>query len=94
MAVSVVYVHLIADEGWSAPRTTGEAFTRLAEHGVIASALAASLRLAVGFRNVIVHGDAGLDLNPLQRASLQGLDDTEAFARSVTERANERARPE
>ncbi|HTV19921.1 MAG TPA: HepT-like ribonuclease domain-containing protein [Polyangiaceae bacterium] len=51
------------------------------------------MRLAVGFRNVIVHGYAGVDLNPL-RASLQGLDDIQAFARSVTEWANERVQGE
>jgi uncharacterized protein YutE (UPF0331/DUF86 family) len=80
--------HLIADEAWSAPRTTGEAFTRLGEHGVISPDLAAALKLAVGFRNVIVHGYAGVDLRPLYRASTQGVDDLDAFARAVAEWAN------
>jgi uncharacterized protein YutE (UPF0331/DUF86 family) len=81
--------HLIADEAWPAPRTTGEAFTRLAEQGVISPDLAAALQLAVGFRNVIVHGDAGVDLRPLYRASTRGVDDLDAFARSVAAWANQ-----
>ena len=85
--------HVIADEGWPAPRTTGEAFARLAEHGAIPSALALALRSAVGFRNVIVHGYAGLDLRPLHRAATSGVDEIEAFARSVTQWANERPPP-
>jgi uncharacterized protein YutE (UPF0331/DUF86 family) len=80
--------HLIADQGWPAPRTTGEAFTRLAEHGVIAPELAAGLKLAVGFRNVIVHGYAGVELRPLHRASMAGVDDLDAFARAVARWAN------
>ena len=82
--------HVIADEGWAAPRTTGEAFARLAEHGVVPPALAAALRSAVGFRNVIVHGYAGLDLRPLHRTATSGVDEIEAFARSVTQWANGR----
>lgn len=85
--------HLIADEGWAVPRTTGEAFTRLAENDVITHELAAALRLAVGFRNVIVHGYAGVDLRPLHRAATEGVDDLDAFARGVTEWANHRGQP-
>jgi uncharacterized protein YutE (UPF0331/DUF86 family) len=85
--------HLIADEGWAAPRTTGEAFARLAEQGVIRPELAAALRLAVGFRNVIVHGYAGVDLRPLHRASTDGVDDLDAFARAVAQWANDPRHP-
>lgn len=85
--------HLIADEDWALPRTTGEAFARLAEHGVISHQLAAQLRLAVGFRNVIVHGYAGVDLRPLQRAATEGVDDLAAFARAVAEWAADQAEP-
>ena len=80
--------HLIADEGWAAPRTTAEAFARLAEHGVIRAQLAAALKLAVGFRNIIVHGYSGVDLRPLHRASTEGVDDLDAFARAVTQWAS------
>jgi uncharacterized protein YutE (UPF0331/DUF86 family) len=76
--------HLIADEGWAAPRTTAEAFARLAENAVVSPQLAAALKLAVGFRNIIVHGYAGVDLRPLHRAAFEGVDDLDAYARAVT----------
>jgi uncharacterized protein YutE (UPF0331/DUF86 family) len=76
-----------------APRTTGEAFTRLQEHDVVRPELAAVLKQAVGFRNVIVYGYAGVDLRPLHRASTIGVDDLDAFARAVAAWANQRAQP-
>jgi uncharacterized protein YutE (UPF0331/DUF86 family) len=79
---------VIADEGWAAPRTTAEAFTRLAEHGVIPAQLAAALKQAVGFRNIIVHGYSGVDLRPLHRAATEGVADLDAFARAVTQWAS------
>jgi uncharacterized protein YutE (UPF0331/DUF86 family) len=87
-ACSDVANHVIADEGWAAPRTTAEAFTRLAEHGVIPAQLAAALKQAVGFRNIIVHGYSGVDLRPLHRAATDGIADLDAFARAVTQWAS------
>lgn len=40
--------HVIADEGWTAPATVAECFTRLAEHAVITDSTAVALRRAVG----------------------------------------------
>jgi uncharacterized protein YutE (UPF0331/DUF86 family) len=75
--------HLIADEGWTAPATVAESFPRLAEHQVIAAATASAMRRAVGFRNVIAHGYAGLDVAAAHMASTAGLDDIDRFAREV-----------
>jgi len=86
--------HLVMDEGWPTPRSAGEAFTRLAEHGVIDRALADQLRRAVGFRNLVVHGYAGVDLAPLERAASQGVDELESFARAVAAWAQGRGEAE
>ena len=75
--------HLVADEGWASARTLAEGFTRLEEHGVIAPAVAGALRRAVGLRNVVAHGYAGIDLAIVHRAATEGLEDVDAFARSV-----------
>lgn len=75
--------HLIADEGWPAAKTLGESFTRLQERQVIAVEVAAALRNAVGLRNVVAHGYAGVDVDLLQRAATQGLEDLDAFARQI-----------
>ena len=75
--------HLIADEGWPAAKTLGESFTRLQERQVIAVEVAAALRNAVGLRSVVAHGYAGVDVDLLQRAATQGLEDLDAFAREI-----------
>jgi uncharacterized protein YutE (UPF0331/DUF86 family) len=47
--------HICATEGWGPPADNGDAVRLLGEHGVLAPALARSIRQAVGFRNVLVH---------------------------------------
>jgi uncharacterized protein YutE (UPF0331/DUF86 family) len=75
--------HLIADEGWPAARNLGESFTRLQEHGVIDAALASELRRAVGLRNVVAHGYAGVDVAAVFAGATGGVADLESFARQV-----------
>ncbi len=43
--------HIIASEGWRAPRDFGDSFTILAEHGVVDDALAVRLRGLAGLRS-------------------------------------------
>lgn len=75
--------HLIADEGWTAPATAAESFLRLAEHLVIAAKTAAALRRAVGFRNLVACGYAGIEVVAVHAASITGVDDLDGFAREV-----------
>ena len=75
--------HLIADAGWPAAKTLGEGFTRLEERQVIGGDVAAALRNAVGLRNVVAHGYAGVDLALLHTAANRGAEDLDAFARAV-----------
>ena len=82
-AASDLAAHLIADEGWASPPTVGESFDRLAEHQVIARKTATALRRAVGFRNIVAHGYAGIDVAATHAASTAGLDDLDRFAREV-----------
>lgn len=75
--------HLIADEGWTAPPTVAESFSQLADHQVITAATANVMRRAVGFRTVVAHGYAGIDVAATHMASTAGLDDLDRFAREV-----------
>ena len=84
--------HVIAGEGWPVARTLAEGFTRLDEHGVLQSATAESLRKAVGLRNVVAHGYAGIDPAMCFQAATTGLADLRAFATQVSAWAI--ARPE
>jgi uncharacterized protein YutE (UPF0331/DUF86 family) len=75
---------LIADEGWTAPSTMADCFDQLAQHHVITAATAATVRRAVGFRNLVAHGYAGDDVAATYAASTVGLDNLDQFAREVT----------
>lgn len=78
-----IAAHLIADEGWPPSKTLGESFGRLQEHEVISPAVAMALRNAVGLRNFVAHGYAGVDQALLHAAATSGVDDLDAFAREV-----------
>lgn len=70
--------HLCSSEGWGAPADNGAAMTSLARHGVLATDLAARLRQAVGFRNVLVHEYVIVDDAVVVRR-LDDLTDLESF---------------
>ncbi len=75
--------HLIADGGWPAARTLGESFERLRDQGVVTAGTCASLARAVGLRNIVAQGYAGVDPGLVHRAATGGVLDLEAFAREV-----------
>jgi uncharacterized protein YutE (UPF0331/DUF86 family) len=75
--------HLIADEGWPAAETLGGAFERLRDQGVISAPVCAALARAVGLRNVVAHGYAGVRPEMIHAAATTGLADLEAFSREV-----------
>ena len=76
-------VHVLAETGRPLPVTMGEAFTALAEEGIIDDELAARMRGAVGFRNVAVHAYERFDWDIVHAVSHRGLRDFERFATSV-----------
>lgn len=53
--------HVIAERGWGAPDSYGEAFRLLAQHGVLSSSLAELMVQAAGMRNAILHEYEGID---------------------------------
>ncbi len=75
--------HLIADEGWPAAQSLADGFQRLAEKGVISTPTASALSRAVGLRNVVAHGYAGVDATLVHAAATQGVTDLDTFAREV-----------
>ncbi len=82
-ACADVASHVIADEGWPPATSLGAAFERLRDHGVISETVCEALVRAVGLRNVIAHGYAGVRPEMVHAAATTGLDDVEAFARDV-----------
>ena len=75
--------HVIADEGWAAATSLGAAFERLRNEGVVSAAVCEALARAVGLRNVVAHGYAGVRPEMIHAAATTGLADLEAFSREV-----------
>lgn len=75
--------HLIADEGWAPPQTIAGSFVVLRDQGVLSDVTAAALGRAVGLRNVVAHGYAGIDPARVHAAATTGLGDLDAFAREI-----------
>lgn len=76
--------HLIADEGWPAATSLAEGFARLEQFGVVDRETALALQRAVGLRNVVAYGYAGIDVERCFDAAQHGLGDLESFARQVS----------
>jgi len=77
--------HFISDEGWEIPARSGQAFTTLAERGVLAADLAARLRTMAAFRNLIVHEYGEVNLNTVYDIWHGSLDDLRQFASAVSQ---------
>ncbi len=71
--------HLVSDRRLGEPRTNRELFERLGRAGIVSSELASTLGDMAGFRNVLVHGYAGVDLGVLRDVVENHLVDLDAF---------------
>ena len=78
--------HIVSDDRIGEPRTNRELFHLLARHGWIDANLAGKLEDMAGFRNVLVHGYADLDLDLVADVVRHRLDDLLAFAAAIRER--------
>ena len=78
--------HVVSDERLGEPATNVELFRVLARNGWIPEALADTLRDAAGFRNVLVHGYASVDLEVVRDVVENHLDDLLAFAAAIRTR--------
>lgn len=75
--------HIVSDERWGEPETYAELFALLATHGLIAPDLAPRLRRMAGFRNLVVHGYAKVDLQRLEQVAKHDVQDLLDFAAAV-----------
>ena len=71
-ACADVASHMIADEGWAPATSLGASFERLQDHGVISGPVCEALVRAVGLRNVIAHGYAGVRPEMVHAAATTG----------------------
>lgn len=86
LCVDIAY-HLVASmPGQVEPLTMADAFVAMRDSGLIDTALAESLRRAVGFRNIAVHQYEHMDWNIVHEVATEGIADLETFARLVAAR--------
>lgn len=78
--------HIVSDDRLGEPRTNRELFTLLEKAGWLEQELADRLRSMAGFRNLLVHGYAAVDLSVLERVLAERLGDLDAFAGAVRAR--------
>ena len=71
--------HLVADRRLRVPETGAESFEILGEAQILPRDLAESLASMVGFRNILVHDYARLDLAVVVRVLREDLRDIERF---------------
>jgi uncharacterized protein YutE (UPF0331/DUF86 family) len=80
--------HLISDEGLGVPGSTNEMFYMLQENGRIPQDIAEKMVAAVGFRNLVVHEYAKVDLEEVYRISQDHIDDLLDFLRALLKHAS------
>lgn len=78
-----IALHIASDEGWGVAARYAEAFTLLAQRGVLDPALAHELAAAVQLRNRIAHGYASLDVDRLWAELPNGMRCFSAFASEI-----------
>lgn len=78
--------HVVSDEALGEPATNRDLFNLLARGGFIEGDLAERLELMAGFRNILVHGYAEVDLAVVEDIVRHRLDDLLRFARAIQRR--------
>ena len=85
-AVIDVASHVVSDERFGEPETNQALFVLLARNGWLDTTLAQRLANAAGFRNVLVHGYASVDLAIVRDIVENHLDDLVAFVEAIRQR--------
>ena len=78
--------HIVSDARLGEPETNRELFDRLAQHGWMSVDLAATMGRMAGFRNILVHGYGGLNLEVVRDIVEHRLADLLTFVTTIRAR--------
>jgi len=78
--------HIVSDARLGEPETNRELFDRLAQHGWMSVDLAATMGRMAGFRNILVHGYGGLNLEVVRDLVEHRLADLLTFVTTIRAR--------
>lgn len=85
--------HLCATQGWGPPDDNGDAMRLLGDRGVLSQDLSQRMRMAVGFRNVLVHEYVSVD-DAIVIQRVRDHRDLQDFADSVIRWMDEQPTPD
>jgi uncharacterized protein YutE (UPF0331/DUF86 family) len=75
--------HVVSDDRLGEPQTNQELFRLLEQAGLISRDLSQKMRAAAGFRNILVHGYAEVDVRVTRDVLENRLDDLLAFTEAL-----------
>ena len=78
-----IAAHIICEEGMGVPGSAADMFFLLQENGILSADLTGKMVKAVGFRNLLVHEYAKIDLKRLRQAAEKNVDDLLEFLSAV-----------
>ena len=78
--------HIVSDERLGEPETNRELFDRLIRHGWLSADLGATMGRMAGFRNIVVHGYSGVNLEVVKDIVEHRLADLLAFVTAIRAR--------
>ena len=78
-----IAAHIVSEEGFGVPGSTNEMFYLLEENGFLHSELTEKIVKAVGFRNLIVHEYAKIDLEQVFEISQEDINDFNEYLKAI-----------
>ncbi|MBW1851900.1 MAG: DUF86 domain-containing protein [Deltaproteobacteria bacterium] len=78
-----IAAHIVSDEGFGVPGSTNEMFYLLEENGYLSSELTEKMVKAVGFRNLILHEYAKLELEQVFEIIQEDINDLSEYLKSI-----------
>lgn len=78
-----IAAHIVSEEGFGVPGSTNEMFYLLEENGFLHSEITEKIVKAVGFRNLIVHEYAKIELKQVFEISQEDINDLSEYLKSI-----------
>jgi uncharacterized protein YutE (UPF0331/DUF86 family) len=78
-----IAAHIISDEGLGVPGSTNDMFYLLEENGYLNSEITEKMVKAVGFRNLIVHEYAKIELKQVFEIAQEDINDLNEYLMSI-----------
>jgi len=79
-----IALHILTSSNQPVPQTMADAFTTLAEEGVISADLADKMRKSVGFRNIAIHQYEKINWSIVYSIATDRIGDFKVYAKAIS----------